>query len=513
MKKSIIIFFIFIILTYFIGALDKIYKINNLFLFIAFNLILIFLSIFQISNLKKKYPKIYLANPPVVCTIFTFLIPFSLTNVFLTKSITDLIINSDNLYKLYFLIINSFNLMWAGYWSADYFRRKNLCIKNILLKIEHYVVLKFSHVNFIIISILFLFSFSAFIIMNLLNIYGYNSNQESLGIYIHYRYLMHLALNLNYIILIILTLFLFKEKQKFVFKIFYLFFLSTFLLFGIFSGFKSDLFYPFLTIFVIFYILKNKFSFIIFFITIFFIYFSYYPIEYLRNNTKLIKTNEKFSSFDQSINVYKKYLDETNTPDVTKTYLNTPDVTKIYLSELKDKTRTIGERLNNFADSIRILNFTVSKPDLLNNSETPKFLNSILISPITAIVPRIIWNNKPTNLEGTWAANILHQYFCEKAKVTCDPITGSSSMSSFLYLYFAGGIFIVFLFYFFLGILQNIIFNLFNPGKFFAPTLIFLILLPKISLIDSAIYGIISFFFREFIILLILQYLIFKKKK
>ena len=151
--------------------------------------------------------------------------------------------------------------------------------------------------------------------------------------------------------------------------------------------------------------------------------------------------------------------------------------------------------------------------DLLKNSETPKFLNSILISPITAIVPRIIWNNKPTNLEGAWAANILNQYFCEKVKLTCDPIAGSASMSSFLYLYFAGGIFIVFLFYFFLGILQNIISNLFNPGKFLAPTLIFLILLPKISLIDSAIYGIISFFFREFIILLILQYLIFKKKK
>jgi hypothetical protein len=128
-------------------------------------------------------------------------------------------------------------------------------------------------------------------------------------------------------------------------------------------------------------------------------------------------------------------------------------------------------------------------------------------------VPRIIWNNKPTNLEGAWAANILQKYHCEKNNIICGPAVGSSSMSSFLYLYFAGGIFIVFLFYFFLGILQNIIFNLFNPGKFLAPTLIFLILLPKISLIDSAIYGIISFFFREFIILLILQYLIFKKKK
>jgi len=461
------------------------------------------LSTFQILNLKKKYPKIYLVNPPVLCTIFTFLIPFSLTNVFFIQSITELIINGDNLYKLYFLIINSFNLMWVGYWSADFFRSKNPCIKNILLKIQHYVVLKFPYVNFIIISILFIFSFSAFIILNLLNIYGYNSNQESLGIYIHYRYLLHLALNVNYIILIILTFFLFKEKQKIKFKFFYLLFLIIFLLFGIFSGFKSDVFFPFLTIFVIFYILKNKFSFKIFFLTIFFTYFSYYSIEYLRNNIAATETKKSFSNFKESLDVYNNYFFETKNLNGEKTYL----------SEFENKTIAIGQRLNNFNEAILILNFTDLNPDFLKNSETPKFLNSILISPITAIVPRIIWNNKPTNLEGAWAANILKKYHCKKNNIICGPAVGSSAMSSFLYLYFAGGIFIVFLFYFFLGILQNIIFNLFNPGKFLAPTLIFLILLPKISLIDSAIYGIISFFFREFIILLILQYLIFKKKK
>jgi hypothetical protein len=503
MKKSIIIFFIFAIITYFIGVLDKIYKINNLFLFIILNLILIFLSIFQILNLKKKYPKIYLVNPPVLCTIFTFLIPFSLTNVFLPQLKTELIINSDNLFKLFFLIINSLNLMWAGYWSADYFRNKNLDIKNILLKTQNYFFLKFSHVNFITISILFIFSLSAFIIMNLLNIYGYNSNKESLGIYINYRYLLHLALNVDYIILIILTLLLFKEKQRIKFKFFYLFFLIIFLLFGIFSGFKSDIFVPILTIFVIFYILKNKFSFKFFFITIFFTYFSYYPIEYLRKNISAIETKKTFSNFQENINIYSKYFNKIENLNDTKTYL----------SEFKNNTIRIGQRLNNFKESILILNFIDLNPDLLENSETPKFLNSILISPITAIVPRIIWNNKPINQEGEWATNILYKYYAKKFNIEYVHVEGSTSMSSFLYLYFAGGIFIVFLFYFFLGILQNIIFNLFYPGKFFSPTLIFLILLPKISIIDSAVYGIISFFFREFIILLILQYLIFKKKK
>jgi hypothetical protein len=365
MKKSIIIFFIFIIITYFIGVLDKIYKIDNLFLFIIFNLILIYLSTSQILNLKKKYPKIYLVNPPVLCTIFTFLIPFSLTNVFFMQSITELIINGDNLYKLYFLIINSFNLMWAGYWLADFFRSKNPCIKNILLKIQHYVVLKFPYVNFIIISILFIFSFSAFIILNALNIYGYNSNQESLDIYIHYRYLLHLALNVNYIILIILTLFLFKEKQKIKFKFFYLLFLTIFLLFGIFSGFKSDVFFPFLTIFVIFYILKNKFSFKIFFLTMFFTYFSYYSIEYLRNNLRnnieATEIKKSFSNIQESLNVYNNYFSETKNLNGEKTYL----------SEFENKTIAIGKRLNNFNESILILN--LAQKNLLTSTHLRKF--------------------------------------------------------------------------------------------------------------------------------------------
>lgn len=504
MKKSIILFLIFAVITLFIGAFDKVYKVNNLFLFFTLNLILILLSILQILNLKKKYPKIYLVNPPVICTIFTFLIPFSLTNIIFIETISELIITSDNLLKLFFLIINSLNLMWTGYWLADYFRNKNLIIKKILQKVQRYVVLKFSYVNFITIFILLLFSFSAFIIMNLLNIYGYNSNKESLSIYVNYRYLLHLALNINYIVLIILTLFLFKKKTTTKFKFLYLFFFVILILFGIFSGFKSDIFFLFLIIFVIYYILKNKFSLILFFLTIFFVYFSYHTIDYLRHQISLTKTKKSFLNFEQSLNIYSEYLNEVKKHNQIQANLR----------EYKNITIKIVSRLNNFKDSILILNFIDLNPELLKNDEAPKFLKSILISPITAIVPRIIWKNKPINTEGEWATNILYKDYCKKNNLACDfSIKGSTSMSSFLYLYFAGGIFIVFLFYFLLGIFQNIIFNLFNPGKFFAPTLIFLILLPKISLIDSAIYGIISFFFRELIILLIIQYLIFKKKK
>ena len=47
--------------------------------------------------------------------------------------------SKSNVHHRFNSKINSFNLMWAGYWSADYFRSKNLFIKNILLKIQNHV--------------------------------------------------------------------------------------------------------------------------------------------------------------------------------------------------------------------------------------------------------------------------------------------------------------------------------------------------------------------------------------
>ena len=125
-----------------------------------------------------------------------------------------------------------------------------------------------------------------------------------------------------------------------------------------------------------------------------------------------------------------------------------------------------------------------------------------MISPIAAIVPRFLWKDKPINIEGGWFTKIVK-----------GNKTGSTAMTSFLYLFFAGGYLMVFLFYFFIGIIQNIFFKILKPGEHLSSTFLFVIILPVISIIDSAIYGMISFFFREFTILLILQFIIFKCRK
>ena len=142
MKKSILAFFFSLLITCVILFIDQIYFINRLYLFIILNVILFYLSIFQILNLKRKYPIIYFANPPVLCTIFTFLIPFSLSTLFINDKALAEIINFSSTNKIFFLIINSLNIMWLGYWYSDYLKEKKFYQKYFFKKIKSYVFLK-----------------------------------------------------------------------------------------------------------------------------------------------------------------------------------------------------------------------------------------------------------------------------------------------------------------------------------------------------------------------------------
>ena len=219
------------------------------------------------------------------------------------------------------------------------------------------------------------------------------------------------------------------------------------------------------------------------------------------------KKKDKFENLETTFSLFNYYSKKNELPLQENQKSKNNRIYDVVISELRSKTNSIGSRINLLLDASTLLE--ALSLNLNREIEKPRFLESILISPIAAIIPRIIWENKPYNIEGVWATNVIFRHYCLRNKISseeCTEQTGSTAMSSFIYLYLAGGYFMVFFFYFLLGFIQNIIYNLFTPGKFLAPTY-------KISIIDSAVYGIISFFFREFIILLILQYLIFKKNK
>jgi hypothetical protein len=343
--------------------------------------------------------------------------------------------------------------------------------------------------------------------MNYLNIFGFTSSAYYQNKYVEFLLPLNLLFSLNYVILIVLSFYFFTKKTNSIFKFFYLFFIFLMIIFGIFSGFKSKIFFPFFIILMSYYILKNKISYILLFLTVFFLYFSYYPVEYFRNQFHKYNSTQPDNNFVIVFNTYDAYA---------KNLVIKKDVNLDFIlsSVLLDKTQRIALRLNNLSDSILLMNITHLDPSILSNNQTPSFFRSIIHAPLMSFIPRFVWKDKPRNLEGSWATNLLYQDFCRRTQSSdCAWIPGSTAMSSFLYLYFAGGTLMVFIFYFLLGFIQNIIFKKFASEKFFSSNFIFVCILPVISIIDSAVYGIISFFFREFIILLILQYFIFKKQK
>jgi hypothetical protein len=519
MKKSILAFFFSLIITCVILFIDQIYFINRLYLFIILNVILFYLSIFQILNLKRKYPIIYFANPPVLCTIFTFLIPFSLSTLLINDEALAQIINFSSTNKIFFLIINSLNIMWLGYWYSDYLKEKKFYQKYFFKKIKSYVFLKYKNINFNYLIFFFLLSIMSLLIMLYLNIYGYFNDSSQMKYYENFRYLLNMALNLDYIILIVLFM-LVLDNKKFSIIFTLILLLIFFFIVGLLSGFKSDFFTPYFVIFFTFYVLKKKISYIFFFISIFFLFFSYTGFvtnlrhDFQDRKSQTLEDPKKFENAIKTFSILKDSQDAFLTEYKKK--IKEENFIENGLFIFKKIIFQIGSRLNQLYDASFLLTAIDFSPELLRKSDTPTFLKSILISPISAFIPRFLWSDKPKNLEGAWTTRTLINYSCEVQKKHCeyeDLYYGSTAMSSFAYLYFAGGFIFVFFFYFFIGFFQNIIFNLFKPGEFLPPTLIFIILSFKLSFIDSAIYGMITFFFREFLLLLFLQYLIFNKNK
>jgi hypothetical protein len=544
MKISLIIFFLFLIITSSILFIDSVYFINKLTVFIITNLILIFSSTVQIFYLKKKYPTIFFANPPVLCTIFTFLIPFSFTNIFINPITLQEIVNFTSLNKLYFIIINALNIMWVGYWFSDFIINKTNPGQVYIDKLKKILVLPYNKVNFLfLLSMIFIYLMT-FFSTNYLNIFGYFSNIYKLNQFKNYLYLFKLMYDLIWIAFITLTLLVIYKKQNVLIYILYLIVLLCIFITEVVSGFKFGIFLPYLIIFFIFYIFKNRFSYSILLISIFFLFLSYSIIPEFRKMSDQFKIHKpesksfeiidnQFNLFISNQSFYKKELEikqkqvdgqdqepfEALTIDIEEQHqgkiIEKPVVRNKFFLKLYSIFLDVGSRINQLHDTSHLLEIMTFFPNLSSEKEKPKFMEAILIAPLTAIIPRIVWENKPTNIESNWSTILLYRFDCKNKykQEDCDrkTVSGSTAMSSFLYSYFAGGITFVLIFYFFIGFLQNLIFSLFSPGKYLAPTLLFLILTFKISFIDSAIYGIISFFFRELIIIFFMQYLLFKK--
>jgi len=129
----------------------------------------------------------------------------------------------------------------------------------------------------------------------------------------------------------------------------------------------------------------------------------------------------------------------------------------------------------------------------------PQFLRNMLISPIYAFVPRLVWGGKPFGNLGQWYGQAIYQETTENNSIGMSPVG---------YLYFAGGVVGVLVGFYVIGATIRIFCGsniLSGSGGMF----VFIGMLSVVMFVDSAVDSMFSSVFRFFPLFLLGQRLIF----
>jgi hypothetical protein len=137
-------------------------------------------------------------------------------------------------------------------------------------------------------------------------------------------------------------------------------------------------------------------------------------------------------------------------------------------------------------------------------ASSPAFLEDLFLAPLHAVVPRFIWESKPSGGKlGAWYAKEVTGRFHEV----------SIAMGPFTYLYFAGGYAAVGVFFFFIGVIQRVLWFRLTAWANVPGAVVMLGLLTTVAVVNSSVNSVIISLIREGIMLLVVVNLLFRPHK
>ena len=132
--------------------------------------------------------------------------------------------------------------------------------------------------------------------------------------------------------------------------------------------------------------------------------------------------------------------------------------------------------------------------------EAPDFKRNLLMAPVLAVVPRILWPGKPVENIGLWYAT---EVLGERSGLN------SVAMSPVGYLYFAGGAVAIILGFLALGIVQRMSREAFGGGRAVGASLVFFGLLPLLTWFEAAFHTIFVATIQQLPQLVLAQFVLF----
>ncbi len=447
-------------------------------------LVLVYLGL-EVRRLRLVHPDRWLMNPVVLCSFFTFALGYGLTNVLfwlpseelewvgLVPEVTPAMVT------LMWLVLVGAVAMWLGYWSRFARRLGNQVAVH---SFNRRFLPQSDNLRALALPGLFAVGLMARLVQIRLGVFGYSSTYDQLINLGSVTQFLAMASSLGKLALVLAALGFFRRKFSPAAMSWFYGLLAVEVLFGFLSGFKSAVIMPFVIAAICQYLQTGRFSKNWIILVLVGISAAYAVIEPFR-----AARNENASFRGDSLDsIVSTMISASGT-----TVFDTTGQVSILLSVAsRSNLSYIGSFGIEYADS---------HPSLPSGS--PDFLTDLFLAPLHAWIPRVIWNTKPLGNLGLW----YNQTVMGKSHFS------STAMGPFSYLYFAGGVVAVFSGFFFIGVVQRGLFFLLQPASSVAGATVFLAMLGTFVSIDSSFNGIIVALCRELPLLLILQFLLFRR--
>ena len=452
-------------------------------LFTAMTLLLLAYLAAELSRLRRVHPQRWLINPVAMASFLTFGLSFGVSNVLFflppeTIGAVGLVPDvTPAMVKLMWLVLLGAIAMWLGYWSPLAARLSGAGMQRRASR----WIRKSPRPRALAVPLLLLTAVAARLLQVRLGVFGYSSSHEQLSALGGITQYLGMLASLGLLALVLAALTYFWQPGSARNKGWLVAALVIEVAFGLLSGFKSQVAMPFVIVGICQYVRNGRLpaTWIAGFLVA--LVFAYGVIEPFRNAIRADGGGQRsFAQIAGTMATAQSGHDTERAGDA-------PTWVKILARSSLTLDGSVG------------IEYKDSREAMPEGS--PKFLTNMLLAPAYAWIPRIIWTEKPVGNLGLWYTRVVMKR----------NVLSATASGPFTYLYFAGGILAVMVFFGLLGIVHRVFFFLLTPSEKPAGALIFFAMLQTLTNVPTALDGMLVDMFRTLPLLVLLQFALFRR--
>ena len=449
--------------------------------YFVFTILVLTLGLFEIIIERQRAPRQWLLNPAVLATLLTFVLSYGVTNLLFLLPVYSSFVISRNIEfhatmatSQYYTVL-ALAAMWLGY-------RMRLGRKIGRALGASFTVSLGTTVKRSAIIGLMVIAIAARSYQLSIGIYGYVASAENLAANASISQYLAMASRLGLLALALTALQIYRLGGQQMDKLMMMVLLVVEVAFGFLSGFKLAVLTPIIVVILCRYMAGRGISRSHVLAGVVLLPLAYAVIEPFRQSYNS-QGRGGASDFASVATMLVANVSVSEGDPLTAASLFQQVTLRANLSN-------IGAHGIDYADD-----------PARHSSDDPEFLQNILMAPAMAFIPRTVWPSKPLANSGEWYTK----------QVLWLQMNSSTAMGPVSFLYMAGGVTAVVVFFLIIGMMQRALFVWFNPFTSFGSSVIYLAMVGNLSFINSAIDSMFVTIIREVPLILILSHLLISR--